>query len=106
MDQNVQLYQTQQAGNGKRLGGHSKMEMTDVASNYTAVSNPRQAMTRYLQAQNKKLKDELAGLKSPLGQGDRENPSDVRRGAEQQLRRLLDDAERMKGEKDAKLASL
>uniref|UniRef100_A0A1I8GCI6 IF rod domain-containing protein n=1 Tax=Macrostomum lignano TaxID=282301 RepID=A0A1I8GCI6_9PLAT len=163
MDQNVQLYQTQQAGNGKRLGGHSKMEMTDVASNYTAVSNPRQAMvsrtqgsssvhyssktsrsrrasleadipdiqhvveargrskkemqelnerlggfiekTRYLQAQNKKLKDELAGLKARWGK-ETEKIRQMYDVELKQLRRLLDDAERMKGEKDAKLASL
>uniref|UniRef100_A0A1I8F2R9 IF rod domain-containing protein n=1 Tax=Macrostomum lignano TaxID=282301 RepID=A0A1I8F2R9_9PLAT len=139
MEQNVQLYQTQQAGNGKRLGGHSKMEMTDVASNYTAVSNPRQAMVSRTQGSSSvhyssktsrsrraSLEADIPGystrdplpagseqeaqgragrLESALGQGDRENPSNVRRGAEA-APRLLDDAERMKGEKDAKLASL
>ncbi|PAA66118.1 hypothetical protein BOX15_Mlig019539g1 [Macrostomum lignano] len=144
-----------------------KMESTDVASNYTAVSNPRSASvsrtqagfssggssshvsrahrsrrasleadipdiknvveargrskkemqelnerlgsyiekTRYLQAQNKKLKDELSGLKARWGK-ETEKIRQMYDVELKQLRRLLDDAERMKGEKDAKLASL
>uniref|UniRef100_A0A1I8IBH9 IF rod domain-containing protein n=1 Tax=Macrostomum lignano TaxID=282301 RepID=A0A1I8IBH9_9PLAT len=61
--------------------------------------------TRYLQAQNKKQREELDYLKSRWGK----ETEKIRQAYETelaQMRRLLDEAERLKGEKEAKLVSV
>ena len=67
--------------------------------------SPFSLQTRYLQAQNKKLKDELNGLKNRWGK-ETEKIRQMYDVELKQLRRLLDDAERLKGEKDARISSL